>query len=570
MLALALVVLCGRVVWVQAGWGRQLRQRARRQQRRFITLPARPGNVLARSRGGSVLLAGSRQVPCVYADPALLGEERFVEASQKVGRALGLPPAEIYAKLYARRFTRFVQLARGITAEQVRAIRELGISAVRVSHEWRREYPFGKLAAHVVGYRRPDGVGAAGIEAGADSWLRARPGLKVVLCDASRRGRFARVLKYRPPADGRHVALSLDVVIQGFLEQALEQAARDFDAEAAMGVVMDPHSGDVLAMASVPTYEPARYSKAEAASRRNRAITDPYEPGSAFKPFIAIGAVQMQKATLRTTFFCHYGLYHAVRGGTIRDFPGEHFGTIPLSEIVIHSSNIGMAKLGERLGNANLYRIAWAFGFGARTGIDLPGESPGRLVPVRHWTSYATRRVPFGQGPIMVTVLQLANAFSAIANGGVLMRPRLVLKVIDARGSVVLRRRPRAIRRVLSPAVCRQFIDEVLVNVVERGTGRRCRLDKWQVFGKTGTAQQGGPGGYREREYTATFVAGAPASRPAVVCAVSVYRPDYAKGHTGGRVAAPVVREVLRRTLAYLDVPPDKFVTVAGVAPAGW
>ena len=570
MLALALVVLCGRVVWVQAGWGRQLRQRARRQQRRFITLPARPGNVLARSRGGSVLLAGSRQVPCVYADPALLGEERFVEASQKVGRALDLPPAEIYAKLYARRFTRFVQLARGITAEQVRAIRELGISAVRVSHEWRREYPFGKLAAHVVGYRRPDGVGAAGIEAGADSWLRARPGLKVVLCDASRRGRFARVLKYRPPADGRHVALSLDVVIQGFLEQALEQAARDFDAEAAMGVVMDPHSGDVLAMASVPTYEPARYSKAEAASRRNRAITDPYEPGSAFKPFIAIGAVQMQKATLRSTFFCHHGLYRAVRGGTIRDFPGERFGTIPLSEIVIHSSNIGMAKLGERLGNANLYRIAWAFGFGTRTGIDLPGEHPGRLVPVRHWTSYATRRVPFGQGPIMVTVLQLASAFSAIANGGVLMRPRLVCRVIDAQGNVVLRRPPRPIRRVLSPAVCRQFIDEVLVNVVERGTGKRCRLERWQVFGKTGTAQQGGPKGYKPHQYTATFVAGAPASRPVVVCAVSVYKPDYVKGHTGGRVAAPVVREVLRRTLAYLDVPPDKFVTVASAAPAGW
>ncbi len=571
-LAAGHAVLAGEVAYLQLCRGERLSALAERQQRRLVVLPARPGNIFSLTRGGCILLAGSRQVPSCYADPALLDDREAALAAGRVALALAVPPGELLDRLAERRRKRFAYLARGITCAQAEAVRKLNIPAVGITHEWRRHYPNGPLGAHVLGLRQIDGQAGAGIELGADHWLKARDGFKVLRADAARRGRYADVVEYRPPADGKHVVLTLDVMIQGFLERALAEAVAEYGREAvadparrtaAMGVVMAPHTGAVLAMASVPTFDPNAYNTSTAQQRRNRAITDPYEPGSVYKAFIASGAVQMGKADLATTFFCHHGTYHARRGGTIHDFPGCAYGELPLSEIVIRSSNIGMAKLGERLGNAALHRISWAFGFGRRTGLDLPGECPGRLVPVRRWTSYATRRVPFGQGPIMLTTLQLTSAFAAIANGGVLMRPRLVDRVVDPAGRVVYRPRPQRVRRVLTRRVARRFIDEALVNVVRAGTGKRCRLAGWQAFGKTGTAQIAGRNGYEERAYTASFMGGAPAGTPAVVCAISVYRPDYSKGYTGGKVAAPAVRSVLARTLAYLDVPGDDFRALA-------
>ena len=568
LLAAALLALGGRTAYLQIVRGEELTALARRQQRRVVVLPARPGNIYAHTAGGLVLLAGSRQVPGCYADPALLEDAELPEVARKVAAAVGVPWRPLYERMLRRRGRRFVYLLREISPEQAKAIRRLGLRAVGVTSQWRREYPNGALAAHVLGFRRIDGQPGAGVELQGQRWLGARDGVKVMRSDAARRGSYVRVQRYRPPRDGRHVVLTLDAVIQGFLEQAMHSAVERFRPAAAMGVVMDPRTGAVLAMASFPTFDPNRYGQARPEQRRNRVITDPFEPGSTFKPFVAVGAVQMQQVSLETEIFCHNGLYRAVRGGTIRDFPGVRLGTIPLSEVVIRSSNIGMAKLGEILGNARLYRIASAFGFGRRTGVDLPGEDPGRLLPVRRWTSYATRRVPFGQGPIMVTTLQLATAFSAIANGGVLLRPRVIDRVFDPDGTLVYASRPRRVRRVLDAATSRRFIDEVLAQVVQRGTGKRCRLGRWRVFGKTGTAQIGGPEGYEERAYTATFMGGAPASRPAVVCVISLYRPDYARGHTGGSVAAPVVRGVLARTLEYLQVPPDRYPLVAGAEPA--
>jgi len=568
LLAGALLALAGRVVHLQLRYGSRLSKTALRQQRRVVSLPARPGNIYARSRGGYVLLAAARQVPSIYADPVFIGEEgQLAAAARKAAPALGVSAERLFCKMYNRRFRRFAYLLRDVTGAQEREAGRLRVPGIKLTYEWRRSYPRGRLGAHVLGHRQTDGAAGAGIELKADHWLKSHRGSEVVYCDAARRGRYARVGYHRPPRDGKHVALTLDVVIQGFLEEALATAVERFSPAGAMGVVMDPNTGKVLAMASHPSYDPNDYGRASNVDRRNRALTDPYEPGSAFKPFIAIGAIQMGRASVDTPLFCHHGLYRAHRGGTIRDFPGERFGTIPLSEVVIHSSNIGMAKLGERLGNETLARIARAFGFGRRTAVDLPGECPGKLVPTRKWTSYATRRMPFGQGPIMVTVLQLANAFSAIANGGVLLRPWIVDRVLKADGEVVYRGRPHRVHRVLDPAVARQFIDEVLVQVVERGTGKKCRLRRWRAFGKTGTGQIAGPQGYIPEAYTATFVAGAPANRPAVVCAISVYRPDYAKGHTGGTVSAPAVRGVLKNALAYLDVPPDKFETVAAQRP---
>ncbi len=550
---------------MQVRRGKELAALARRQQRSVVVLPARPGNIYAKTRSGRVMLAGSGRVPSVYADPVLLGRENFPDAAERVAAVLeGITAGDLYDRLYGRRDKRFVYLARGVSERQAEEIRRLKIRAVQITYDWRRYYPRGPLAGQILGFRQIDGVAGEGVELQADRWLGGVDGRKVLRRDAGRRGTYVEVVEDRRPRDGMHVCLTMDLYIQGFLEQALRDVCDRYEAVAVMGVVMEPNSGAILAMASMPAFDPNGYRSATPEQRRNRAITDPYEPGSVFKPFIAVGAVQMSEVGIDTNFFCHHGRYHARRGGTIHEFPGLSFGLIPLSEIVIRSSNIGMAKLGERLGNESLHRIAEAFGFGRVGGVDLPGECPGRLVPTRRWTGYATRRMPFGQGPIMVTTLQLAGAFSTIANGGVLLRPRIIDRVIDAGGKVVFKSRRRVVRRVLSAEVARQFIDEVLVNVVERGTGKRCRLDNWTVFGKTGTAQIGGPNGYEERAYTATFMGSAPASRPAVVCVISVYRPNYSIGHAGGKVAAPCVREVLQKTLSYMDVPADREL-VAGI-----
>lgn len=504
------------------------------------------------------MLAGSGQTPSIFADPVLLGSEQFSQAAEKVAVVLGCPPGELYDKIYERRDKRFAYLARDVTDSQAEAVGKLNIRAVQVVREWRRYYPSGSLAGQVLGFRLIDGQAGGGLELQADRWLAGRDGEKVIRCDAARRGRYAAVVEYHPPVDGKNVILTLDVSVQGFLEDAINETAERFGAEAAMGVVMDPNTGAILALASSPPFDPNQYRTTPSERRRCRAVTDPYEPGSVFKPFIAAGSVQMGQVSLETVFYCHNGLYRAHRGGTIRDFTGTRLGRAPLSEILIKSSNIGMAKLGERMGNESLCRIASAFGFGDQSGIDLPGECPGRLVHPRQWTGYATRRMPFGQGPVMVTTVQLAGAFSAIANGGELLRPRIIDRVIDADGKVLFENRRHRVRRVLSSELSRQFIDKVLVEVVRRGTGKRCQLDRWSVFGKTGTAQIGGPGGYEDYAYTATFMGGAPASAPAVVCVISIYRPDYGRGYTGGKVAAPCVRGVLEKTLAYLDIPPDK------------
>jgi cell division protein FtsI (penicillin-binding protein 3) len=286
--ALALLVLGGRVVQLQVCRGGQLSELAQRQQRRVIILPARHGNIFARTRTGYTLLAGSRRASSVYADPVLLGQERFVVTAGKVAAVLDCTDGELYDKLTQRRDKRFAYMVRDVTESQAGAVRNLKIHAIGVMGEWRRNYPSGPLAGQVLGFRLIDGQPGGGIELQADKWLSPRDGRKVLRCDAARRGRYADVVEYDPPEDGKNVVLTLDVSIQGFLEDALSETVGRFGAEAAMGVVMDPNTGAILAIASVPSCDPNRYNVTPSDHRRCRAITDPYEPGSVFKPFIVI------------------------------------------------------------------------------------------------------------------------------------------------------------------------------------------------------------------------------------------------------------------------------------------
>jgi cell division protein FtsI/penicillin-binding protein 2 len=400
-----------------------------------------------------------------------------------------------------------------------------------------------------------DGRGGGGLELSLDSQLAAIDGTRVMLADSRRRPIWTLPEASNPPKDGSHVFLCLDAVVQESLQNAVAEAVRQYGAKWGAGVVVDPMTGEVLAMSSVPSFDPGDYQRVPAEARTDRTISLPYEPGSALKPVYAAAAVDAGLVSYQTQIFCENGTYAATKGGRISDH-GQHYGHLTVEDVVVFSSNIGMAKIGEKLGNRAMFGIAGRFGLGIRSGIELPGESPGIVRPLARWDGYSLRRVPFGQ-EISVTALQMAMAFSALANGGQLMQPRLVDHICGADGRVVWQSYPKAIRQVVKPTTAAQTL-AVLQQVVERGTGKACKLDRWTSFGKTGTAQIPGRKGYIDGAFAGTFVGGAPARQPRVLCVISIYWPDKAKGYYGAKVAAPAVKKVLEQTLTYLNVPPDK------------
>jgi len=534
--------------------------RARRQQRTVVRIPARPGNIYAVAGKRWVALASSRQAPGCYADPNLMDDSQLMDVSIRGAEALGMDPVGLYERLMLGRRSRFRWLKRDLSESEAEAVRRMRHPALRIAHEWRRTYPNGALAATVVGFRRPDGRPGGGMELVQDAALAARDGKRVLLADAAGRGFWPLVDESRAPRDGRHVLLSLDLIIQGYLQEAVGRSVDAYSAKWGTGVVIDPRTGQVLAMCSSPTFNPNSYSTAAAAERTNRAISCPFEPGSAAKPLFAAAAVDAGVLSWDTKIFCENGSYHARGGGHISDH-GKHYGWLSLTDVVVHSSNIGMAKVGEMLGNAGLHAAARRFGFGQKTGVGLPAESRGQLRPLRRWDGYSLRRVPFGQ-EISTTALQLVMAFGTLANGGVLLEPRIVDRITDAGGNTVWRGRRKVVRRVLRPATADQA-REAMRQVVLRGTGRSSRMRSWSSFGKTGTAQIAGPGGYPDGAYVGSFIAGAPVRDTRLLCLISIYWPDRSKGYYGSKVAAPYVKEVLRKSLAYLDVPPDQGAAIA-------
>ena len=533
----------------------QALQLAARQQHVRRSLPGRPGSIYARARRGYVALAESKQVPSCFADPLLLQDEELAAQAARVALAVGIDRATVQEVFQSRREDRFVWLRRGISPREADAVNALRLPAVGIQYEWCRNYPSAALAATVVGFRLHDGRGGGGLELSQDRRLAAEDGVQEAVADASRRPIWPMPEASRPPRDGCHVFLCMDAVIQEFLQQAVAESVEQFNAQWGIGVLANPQTGEILAMCSAPSFDPNTFNEAPADSLANRAITFPFEPGSAFKPVIAAAAVDAGLVGWQTMIDCESGVYRASRGGRISDH-GKSFGLLSVADVVVFSSNIGMAKIGEMVGNAQLHEMVERFGFGSQTGIELPGESGGIVLPLSRWNGYSLRRVPFGQ-EIAVTGVQLTMAFCSLANGGLLLRPRLVDYVTDAGGQVVWRSRPVAVRRVLSPQASAQML-AVLRDAVERGTGQACRLEAWTSFGKTGTAQVAGVGGYNHDEYTSTFIGGAPAGDPRIVCLISVYRPDRSKGYYGAKVAAPYVKRVLEKTLRYLEVPPDK------------
>lgn len=574
LIGLVLVILIARLALMMEKphlVGVKTREEARamieQQQRRYIPVPARPGSIYAYTRARPVLLAGSRQVPSVYADPSFIPDNKLAQVSIDVGRILDMDPLAVQNAIVDRRDKGFAWIKRRVTTEQADALRKARIKGFGVQYEKIRHYPAGDLAAAVLGFCQGSGEAGGGLELVAAKHLAAKDGLMVMISDAARRPIWPLPEECRDPVDGGHVILTIDASVQKFLQDAISESLAKYGQTGrtwGAGIVIDPQTGRILAMASLPTFDPNVFTEggADAATLReallnatNRCVTVPYEPGSVFKPIVAAAAVQRRKVTWQDRIDCGPGTWTAPKGGTISDH-GHAYGVQSVEDVIANSSNIGMGHIGLLLGNEELYNIVHDdFGFGRPTSFTLPGESSGIVRPKKLWDTYSTPRVPFGQ-EISATTLQLTMAFSALCNGGWMLQPQIVDHITDASGNVEWQCQTVQLRRVLDEKVSRGAT-AAMQAVVERGTGKAVQMKKWSSFGKTGTAQIAAGGRYVERAFTASFIGGAPVDNPKVLVAISIYWPKY-EGHFGSVGAAPFVKQVLEKTLEYLEVPPDR------------
>ena len=433
-----------------------------------------------------------------------------------------------------------------------------------LENEYQRCYPMGQLASHVIGFTTIDGDGLEGIERRYNECLAGKQG-SLELCTDVRRRTVGTAGKQQAVEDGQTVVLTIDAVIQATVEKHLQDTVEKFQATAGTAIVMDPSTGDVLALANWPTYEPAQGRQSSLEARRNRALTDPIEPGSTFKPFTVAAALEGGYTRLNEKIDCLQTAYSGKGIGTIREYK-HPYGVLSVSDILIHSSNVGVAKLSQRMGKEYFYGMIEKFGFGQKTGIDLSGEGAGILRPLKEWCwgDYALTRASFGQGPVVVTPMQLIRSFCCLANGGWRLRPRAVRGILSAQGEVLedFTTVDDAVQ-ILSSKTTWSMIDDPLGGVVERkgGSANKASLEKYKVFGKTGTAQiprKDGPG-YEYGKWVSSFIGGAPSRRPRVVVLMSIREPDRALGlgYTGGQVAAPAVGAIIQETLEYLGVPAE-------------
>jgi cell division protein FtsI/penicillin-binding protein 2 len=523
---------------------------SKKQQHALITQKPQRG-IIVDSRGR--ILAASNKIETIFAEPRAIADVK--EVAMRLQQILDFPGDEICRIIYESKNPGFAEIKTGIAAAEREAIRKAKIRGIGVQSSWQRHYPMAQLTPHTIGFVGTDQTGLAGIELKYDGQLRGTEGRNVIFVDALRQP-----IGMKEPdtivKDGFGLILTLDATIQQFTRDALSKQYKAYQAESAVAIVMDPWTGAILAMVSLPDFDPANLSTAGVQTFRNRALTDPFEPGSVFKPIVAALALDAGIIDYKEKIFCENGGYRGKGFARIGEFGNHQFGDLSVRDILVKSSNIGMAKIGQRMDRKKLYEGLKLFGFGTRIGIDLPGEETGLLYPVRKWTNSSVTRIPFGH-EIAVTALQIARAYCTLANGGRLVRPHMVRAIIDNTGKVTKLKQPQNLPgHIIKPEVANWIVRKALTGVVKEGTGKRAASKKWEVFGKTGTANiaMSDQKGYDQANYVSSFTGGAPADRPEVVILVSIRKPDttLAKGYSGGMVAAPVFKEILEKTLNYL------------------
>jgi cell division protein FtsI/penicillin-binding protein 2 len=542
-------LLFARMVDLQVVHAGALARLAIRQQLESIQLPGHRGLILDRMGRP---LAVNVEVDSVYAVPRAIDDPQAF--AERVAPVLGLRPAEVVARL-GRGGPYFAWLARRLPTSVARQVKALDLGdEIGILPEARRDYPAGDLAASVVGFTGLDDVGLAGLELEYDHILRGTGGMELADRDAIGRELVQTQRVVTPPRDGDTLVLTIDEVIQHVTERELGRAIRDAHARGGVAIVMDPRTGAVLAMASLPSFDPNHYQRASASVWQNRAVADAYEPGSTFKLVLAAAALSAHAVTLRDRFVDPGQI--RINGATIHDAePTEHFASLDLADIIKYSSNVGAAQVATRLGKRAFAAYIHRFGFGRPTGIDLPGEAAGIVRPIKQWLGPSLQNIGFGQG-ISVTPIQLIVAASAMATHGLAVHPHVVEVIRDPAGRVVAARDDVPPTRVVAADVADQ-VYAMMREVVEGGTGVKARVPGYAVAGKTGTAQRPGPsGGYEPGAYVASFVGIVPADSPRLAILVVVDDPRGA--YFGGDVAAPVFQRIARQALWYLRVPPTQ------------
>ncbi len=553
LLLLGLVVVAVRVVWLQTLAAPAYAGLAQDQRLRDIELSPKRGDIYDRE---GQPLAVTSEAKTIYANP------HFVEdpagAAEAIAGALGGDPAQYEAKL--TKDAGFVYLGRKVDAGRAAALKDLKLAGVGFMDDFRRTYPSGELACQVLGFVGVDDAGLTGLEKEHDALLAGQPGRLLAERDPAGRPIPGGVQVSEEPVEGSDIVLTIDKDIQYLAQVELAAAVERWGAKSGSVVVMDPRNGEILAMASVPGFDPNAFGKADPKDYRNRPVTDAFEPGSTMKVFTAAAAFSHGLSEPSRP----YALPPTIKvgGRVIKESHPRGAVTWTASEILANSSNVGSVMMGQALGKDRLYDSFLGFGFAQSTGVDMPGESIGYIPPPRRWSASSIANIPFGQG-VSVTTLQLARAMSVIANGGELVTPHVLLEVPDDPEAVPAR--PR--QRVLEPDVCAQ-VGEGLRLAVTDGTGQTAAVPGYEVAGKTGTAQKprADGKGYKGGGYIASFAGYLPARDPRFVIVVTVDDPRGAI--YGGVVAAPVFREVAAFSVAHMKVPPASRPSTETSAPA--
>jgi cell division protein FtsI/penicillin-binding protein 2 len=602
LLAVAFLGLAYRLVDLQLFRHTELTDKAEQNSKRGFLKAPRRGDI--RDVRGNPL-ATTVEVKAVCADPVLIGTCQ-VQVARSLAPLLGIPQAELIRQLTPKLrvneegqtvTNRFVRLKSKVTKEnweeiyaavtnltfgvdekkltknEQRFFRELRQSAIFARSDQLRVYPDGELAAHVLGYASSEEIefgggainqikGRDGIELVFDKALRGLPGWRLTETDNRKREVVLRRTQDVDAQDGLNVVLTIDSVVQNIVESALADGMEKHTPISISGIVIRPRTGEILALATLPTYNPNKPDAVDADARRNRVITDMAEPGSTFKIVTVSGALSDGLVKLTDMFDCENGKF-MYGGRMLKDtHPNRN---LSVEGIITHSSNIGAGKIGIKMGENRLYEYLKNFGFGERTQVPLPGEVNGWVHPVNKWSKVSIVQIPMGQG-LTTTRLQMAMAMSAIANQGMLMRPMLVHRLEDRAGNVVERYSPLPVRQVVSPEAARAMTQALKTVVENDGTAAQAALDHYVVAGKTGTAIKAEHGVYVAGKYFSSFIGFFPADNPEICISVTMDEPHH--GYYGGKTAAPIFKRIAEHSANYLNIRPDRAADFTNSPPA--
>lgn len=547
LFAVLFLAIGGRAIQLQLWEGDKLMRLGQRQHlKEWIVLPKR-GAVFDRT---GEPLALSMESQSVYARPHRIQDP--TRLARSLAPILNLPLAETKQKITSEK--PFVWMKRQVSSAEAEKIQALNVDGIGMFYEPHRQYPQGQLAGQLLGFVGRDSEGLEGLELKYNDYIRGETGSSIAERDALGRRVLVQGVEGLHIPPGSDIHLTLDTSIQYMAEKELEASVMKYRAKAGVAIVIEPFTGEVLALANYPSFNPNNYAKQSPEQRRNRAVTDSFEPGSTFKTILAAASLEEGIVGKDDLFYCEMGKY-PYAGKIIHDT--HPYGWLPFSKILQVSSNIGFTKVAEKVKKERYYRYIEKFGFGQLSGIDLPGEVPGLVRRPESWSAIDLATHAFGQG-ISTTPLQLIMAYAAIANGGFLMRPYVGRRVLAPDGSVVLENQPHVVRRVISEKTAKLLASMLQDVTSEGGTGVMANVEGFEVAGKTGTAQKADPvhGGYAAKKRVGSFVGFVPANNPRLVALVLIDEPEV--NVYGGIVAAPVFRNIAQGALRRLAVAPDK------------